>query len=516
MSVARLGAAGRPWTIYPGWWVAAGACLSLGLAAGMSFWAFGLFVGPLQAEFGWSRSAIAGATSLSLLVSGCASPLVGRLVDRYGPRAVILIGTAGTATGYLLLSRMGELWHLFAVLGLLAFFRTWIFYVPFTTLITRWFTRRRATAMGIATSGFGLGGLVFLPLTAELLTAVGWRVAFAAAALLVVLINGAFLVLVRDDPPAAWATHDAGAGPGARTLPDGLWRFDDVRAIVRAPVFWLLAAGFALFFFAQWAFLFHGPQLLERAGVPLRHAALVFSLAAGLGVFLRLSLGWALDRVRRFELLAVVVLGTMALALLVLGLGTGTFQLAAFVVLCGLGSGVGPALEPILVGRLFGRARYGTVYGILDGVDTVAAIPGPYLGALVFDLTGSYGPVLALYSAAFAVGAGAFALLAWLTGRRQSPATTAERGDATPRAGVPCSSSRPAPAEAGGAARATVVRSSLVIVVPGQNEQRRVVPRVTATPTPGDAGAPNLLGLDRRGFPEVRRPTVTSRGGTTI
>ncbi len=214
MSVARLGAAGRPWTIYPGWWVAAGACLSLGLAAGMSFWAFGLFVGPLQAEFGWSRSAIAGATSLSLLVSGCASPLVGRLVDRYGPRAVILIGTAGTATGYLLLSRMGELWHLFAVLGLLAFFRTWIFYVPFTTLITRWFTRRRATAMGIATSGFGLGGLVFLPLTAELLTAVGWRVAFAAAALLVVLINGAFLVLVRDDPPAAWATHDAGAGPG--------------------------------------------------------------------------------------------------------------------------------------------------------------------------------------------------------------------------------------------------------------------------------------------------------------
>ncbi|MGH2354477.1 MAG: MFS transporter [Chloroflexota bacterium] len=414
MRFARAGAVARLAGVYPGWWVAVGACLSLGLAAGMSFWAFGLFVAPLEAEFGWSRSVIAAATSLTLLVSGCASPLVGRLVDRYQPRAVILIGSVGTAAGYLLLTRIEQLWQLFALLGLVAFFRTWIFYIPFTTLITRWFSRRRATAMGIATSGFGLGGLVFLPLMAEVLSAVGWRVAFAVAALLVVVINGVFLLVTRDEPPARWVDYDVSDGPTSRAPVEGLWQFGDVKAIVRAPVFWLLAAGFAFFFFAQWAFLFHGPQFLEHAGLSSRHAALVFSVSAGLGVLLRLSSGWAIDQVRRFELLAAAVLSIMALALLVLSLGTSAPLLAAFVLLWGIGSGVGPALEPILVGRLFGRKHYGTVYGILDGMDTTVSIPGPYLGGLIFDLTGTYRPVLGLYALAFTAGAAGFLLIARL------------------------------------------------------------------------------------------------------
>jgi MFS family permease len=132
-----------PRAIYPGWWLAIGTSLSLGLVAGMSFWASGLFVDPLQAEFGWSGSVLGGAVSLSLLVSGLASPLVGRLVDRYQPRRVILIGSAATVLGYLLLAGVRELWQFLALMAFLAFFRAWIFYVPFTTLITRWLSRRR-------------------------------------------------------------------------------------------------------------------------------------------------------------------------------------------------------------------------------------------------------------------------------------------------------------------------------------------------------------------------------------
>jgi sugar phosphate permease len=377
-------------------------------------------VDPLQAEFGWSPAVLAAATSLTLLVSGCASPLVGRLVDRYQPRRIILVGSVATAAGYLLLARIDQLWQLFVLLGWLAFFRTWIFYIPFTTLVTRWFSRRRATAMGIATSGFGIGGLVFLPLTAEVLSSLGWRAAFVMAALLVAVINGVFLLFVRNEPPARWADYDTAPSGSAsgRAAAEGLWAFPDVRSIVRAPVFWLLAAGFALFFCAQWAFLFHGPQVLEHAGLTPRNAALVFSLSAGLGVFLRLSSGWMLDQVHRFEVLAAAVLAVMALALFTLGAGTSAPLLGAFVLLWGIGSGIGPALEPILVSRLFGRKHYGTVYGILDGADTLVSIPGPYLGGLLFDLTGTYGPVLGLYGGAFLVGAGAFAVIARLAGGR--------------------------------------------------------------------------------------------------
>ena len=85
--------------------------------------------------------------------------------------------------------------------------------------------------------------------------------------------------------------------------------------------------------------------------------------------------------------------------------------MGVFVVLWGVGSGLGPALEPMLVGRLFGRKHYASVYGAMDGVDTVVSIPGPWLGGVVFDLFGSYLPVLLLYAAAFLVGGVSFGLL---------------------------------------------------------------------------------------------------------
>ncbi|HEY3108407.1 MAG TPA: MFS transporter [Chloroflexota bacterium] len=407
-------------SIYPGWWVALGSSLSLGVVAGTTFWAFGLLAAPLEAEFGWSRSMIAAAVSMTLLVSGLASPLVGRLVDRYGPRAVILVGSAATAATFALLARVEQLWQLFVLLALLAFFRTWIFYVPFTTLVTRWFTRRRATAMGIATSGFGIGGLVVLPVVAEVVSSVGWRASFLLAAGLVVLVNGTLAILVSDAPPVRWAEVEVGDAR-ARFAQEGIWRIDSAGAAMRAPVFWLMAAGFALFFFAQWAFLFHGPQFLEQAGFAPRDAALVFGCAAGLGVLLRLSSGTLIDRVRRVERLAAAVLCTMAAAVLLLTLGASPPLLVVFALLWGVGSGIGPALEPLLVGRAFGRKHYAVLYGTMDGVDTVVSIPGPWLGGVLFDLSGTYTPVLLLYGVAFLAGAAGFALLARLTVQHENP-----------------------------------------------------------------------------------------------
>jgi sugar phosphate permease len=401
----------RATSIYPGWWLAVGTSLSLGLVAGMSFWAFGLFVDPLQAEFGWSGSTLGAAVSLSLLVSGLASPIVGRLVDRYQPRKVILIGSAATVLGYLLLSRVQDLWQFLLLMAFLAFFRAWIFYVPFTTLITRWFSRRRATAMGVATSGFGVGGLLFLPLMSGLLSSVGWRTTFVLAAVLVLAINGLFVLFARNDPPEALALDELGVAGRARVPIEGLYQFGDVKQIFRAPIFWVAASGFSLFFFAQWAFLYHAPAVLEHGGLASQDAAIALGLSGGLGVVLRLASGAALDRILRLEYLAAGVLAIMALALIVLATGTALPALGAFVVLWGIGSGIGPALEPMLVGRLFGRKHYASVYGALDGVDTVVSIPGPWLGGLAFDLYGSYLPVLGLYVVAFLLGGLSFGFL---------------------------------------------------------------------------------------------------------
>ena len=148
--------------IYPGWWLVSGVTVVMGMVALMSVWTYGIYLEPLQSEFGWSQTTIGAAFSVTFAISGLASVLVGRLVDAFGPRRVMIIGTAVTTGAYLLFSQVQELWQFIAVLTALAFFQVWTFYIPLTSLVTRWFSRRRATAMAIATSGFGIGGLVFL------------------------------------------------------------------------------------------------------------------------------------------------------------------------------------------------------------------------------------------------------------------------------------------------------------------------------------------------------------------
>jgi predicted MFS family arabinose efflux permease len=402
----------NPRSVYPGWWVAVGACLSLGVVSGLGFWAFGLFVEPLGNEFGWSKTTLAGTVSMSMLVSGLASPLVGRLVDRFRPRRIILIGTLVSVVAYLLLAGVQELWQFLALSAILAFFRAWIFYVPFTTIITRWFSTNRATAMGIATSGFGIGGLLFLPLTSELLELFGWRATFAATGLLVLFVIGVFGALVHNDPPVRWAAHEAApalvaGAPSEAHLP----RFDTLRQIYRSPIFWLLATGFSLFYFAQWAFLFHGPQAMQSGGLSAREAALALAATGGLGVLVRLSTGAVLARLVRIEYVAVGVLGSMAVALGILATGTSMVNMLLFVVLWGVGSGLGPALEPMLVSRLFSRRHYASVYGALDGIETAVSFPGPWLGGIAYELGHSYAPALGLYAGALVLGAAIFGLM---------------------------------------------------------------------------------------------------------
>jgi MFS family permease len=395
--------------VYPGWWLAVHTSISLGLVAGVTFWGFGLFVAPWEDEFGWSRATTSGAISLTLLMSGLASPIVGRLVDRFQPRPVLAVGSAATVVTYLLLSQMHTLWQFFVLLAVLAFFRAWVFYIPLTTLITRWFVKRRATAMGIATSGFGLGGLAFLPIVSLCVSSLGWRETFVVAAALVVAINGTFLLFFGNGPSDRWrSVYLSPESSRAASSDAGLFALDTLKSVLTSRVFWLMSMGFALFFCAQWAFLFHAIPYFENRGVSSEHAAFVLSGAAGLGVALRLSAGVLIDRVRRYEVLAVAVVLTMAAALALIAMGVTVVYLLAFVLFWGIGSGFGPLLEPMLVTRMFGREKYASVYGAIDGVDTIVAISGPWIGGLLFDASHSYIPVLVLYAGLFVAGAVAF------------------------------------------------------------------------------------------------------------
>ena len=177
-----------PWVVVGAVWV------TLAIASGLYF-SFPVFFVALLEEFGWSRGATAAAFSISSIVQGLLSPVVGTLVDRLGPRRVILSGTFVLGGACLLASRIGSLWSLYLVTGVLAAAGVCaVSWVPSGALIARWFAERRGSMMGIAFSGMGAGVLVMGPLAQWLIDGYGWRTAY------LVLGTGTLAVLI----PIVW------------------------------------------------------------------------------------------------------------------------------------------------------------------------------------------------------------------------------------------------------------------------------------------------------------------------
>src|SRR5262252_720075 len=187
-----------PWIVVGAIWV------TLAIASGLYF-SFPVFFVALIEEFGWSRGATALAFSISSIVQGLLSPVVGMAVDRFGPRRVILSGTFVLGGACLLASRVASLWSLYLVIGVLAAAGVCaVSWVPSGALIARWFAERRGGMMGLAFSGMGGGVLVMGPLAQWLIAGHGWRAAYVTlglgtlAVLLPIVLFG-----IRERPAAS-------------------------------------------------------------------------------------------------------------------------------------------------------------------------------------------------------------------------------------------------------------------------------------------------------------------------
>ena len=145
---------------YYGWYLLIAAVVGMAIASGVSFWVLGYYVTPLEEEFGWSRTLLQTGISVSLLISGIASPLAGKVVDKWGPRRSIIWGTVFTCATYVLLSTTSSLVEWYLYFSINSFFRGFMFYIPFQVLISRWFDRKRGRAVGIMAMGFSLGGFL--------------------------------------------------------------------------------------------------------------------------------------------------------------------------------------------------------------------------------------------------------------------------------------------------------------------------------------------------------------------
>ena len=397
---------------YYGWIVVATTALTLLVSAGVRS-APGVFLNTLNADMGWSLAVISFAVSIGLLLFGLASPLSGWLMDRFGPRLVMLGGVILICASMAASSQMTTLWQLNLFWGALSGIGTGVAgSVLGATVATRWFVARRGLVIGIFGASTSAGQLIFVPLLAWLESVIGWRASVmalgGAAALLLVPI----LLLMRDEPAKLGLRPYGGAAPDssqvAREGAGGI-----MRRALRVPEFWLLAGSFFICGATSNGLI--GTHLIAHAhdhGIAKSTAAGMLALMGTMNFVGTITSGWLTDRYNPRFLLACYY-GFRGLSLLVLPFATNLGGLTVFAILFGLDYIATVPPTTALVADIFGRKNVGIVFGWVFCAHQIGAALAAWLGGLARELTGDYG-VAFLAAAALAMTA---ALLSLRIGR---------------------------------------------------------------------------------------------------
>ncbi len=381
--------------VYYGWYVIGALGVVLFLSAGLGFYAQGVFVTPLQDEFGWSRGQISTAMALATIVSGFGASAVGVLLGRVPARLILLLGAGWMAVTFGLLSLTPSLLFFYGMFMLMAAGRAGIMIVPTSVVASRWFRRRRGLAIGAMTTGIGFGGLVMAPVTAALIVGVGWRWTFVLLGTLIGAVALPLIWLVIRESPADLGLHPDGdpAGddePGAplprQVAADEGWT---LRQASRTPTFIAVSVALGLVFFTQGAVLLHVAPFLEDRGISRQEAGLMLGFVSGVGVVGKVASGYLCDRLPARLVLATVFLMQGA-GLFVVERTGNMLGVLIFVLVFGYAMGAVVALQPLVLASLFGTRGLPTIMGGTTVVTSLTSGFGPMLAGYVRDGTGSY------------------------------------------------------------------------------------------------------------------------------
>jgi MFS family permease len=375
-------------------WIVLGAVVFIMLSASGLRAVLGVFIKPLEAEFGWDRASLSGAAALNLLLLGAIGPFVGWLADRWGPKRVMLLFLGVLGLSAILASRVQSLWQLYATAGvLLALGAGGMGMATAATIAARWFETRRGLVLGILGAGMSAGQLVVIPLAVWLTIHYGWRSSFFWLGVSVFLTAiPVALLFVRDSPAdKGLAAYGAGAmprGPGA--APAATDRRVGLSEAMGHPAFWLLAATFFVCgYTSNGMVLTHLVPHAAEHGFSEMHAAQALGVMGAMNIVGTILSGWICDRFGRKGPLAFYY-GVRGLSLLFLLYVWNVPSLHIFAAVFGLNyiSTVPPTTT--LTANIFGRYSVGTLSGWIFFSHQVGSALGAAAGGWIFDLTGSY------------------------------------------------------------------------------------------------------------------------------
>jgi MFS family permease len=386
----------RPSWIHPAWVVLVAVTLCMMASSGLRS-VFGVYIKPLEAEFGWTRGALSGVAAISLLLLGAAGPFAGRLADRWGPRRVIVLALFLLGVGSIGAAATGALWQLYLTIGaLMGLGSGGLGLATGSVIAARWFEARRGLAIGIAAGGMSAGQLVVIPLAALLMLWFGWRASFfwlGLGALAVVLPLAAWLI--RNDPADRGVRPYGASGPALTAAQSGAARLAGrvgiVEAARHAPFWLLMATFFVCGYTTNGMVLTHFmPHALEHSFTELQ-ASTALGIMGAMNVLGTIASGWICDRFgRRGPLATYYFLRGVSLIFLVYVWDVSSLHLWAAVYGLNYISTVPPTTT--LTASIFGRYSVGELSGWIFFAHQVGAALGAAVAGWVFEAYGSYTP----------------------------------------------------------------------------------------------------------------------------
>jgi len=402
--------------IFYGWYIVAAGFVCLWISVGIGFYSFPVFFVELSENLGWGRGWTTAAISVTFIVGGLVSPIVGRLVPKYGARNVVLAGSLITSGAFVLLGLMQTLWQFYLICLALAVGLSCTGTIPTSYAVSDWFHKRRGTAMGIMMVGVGLGGLVFVPLTRKLIDAFGWRITFVIYAVFVslVLLPSAAAVFRRrpaelgvlPDGELRGETKDPSEALVRKDIASTRYAVDwALRDAIRTRAFWVIAGAFILATFGQSPILVHQVAYFQDIGISPEKAAQALGLCAFLGIAGKLFFGAMADRFPSRYAMALcfgLQAGGTVILLCTPALGSPFW----FVIIWGFAMGGIITLEPLIIAECFGIKSYGVILGTVYILTAFGGSAGAPFAGFIFDVNRSYTLAWGIFIATYAVSAG--------------------------------------------------------------------------------------------------------------
>ncbi len=360
----------------------------------MVYTVFGLFLIPISTEFNWPRSAVSIVLLIMAVAGALSYPIVGRIIDRYGARTVILTGNLLFATSVALVSLASasffQFYAAYVLIGLTAAIPS---SVMFTKVIAGWFDRHRGLALGfVGGVGNGTGAAIAPIFVHMLLTNYGWRGAYQGIGLAIVLIGFPILFLFLRDPPKATIEETEKA--------DGM----TLAEARKTSTFWLILIAIALGAGCVTAVFAHVIPMLVDRGISMDKAVMVLVTFSMVTAAWQVGVGYMLDRIPRPWIAAPFYVAAVAGILLLESTSDqGLLLLAGF--LMGLGLGTEYGVLPYFLSRYFGVRHYGAISGMTYGVIVLTQGITPFLMDLNFDIVGNYNIAVVVICVALLGGA---------------------------------------------------------------------------------------------------------------